>query len=116
MDDATSQLGNNSTEISNLVSGKNGVRFAIRKMVELPPRGAVIQPLTQFILHFRLRPCNRQFLTILFLVLLSECFLQRLNHGLKRVHFRKSILLLKDLSLDLSNRTHSRFYLMDRSD
>ena len=27
MDDATSQLGNNSTEISNLVSGKNGVRF-----------------------------------------------------------------------------------------
>ncbi|WP_223225173.1 hypothetical protein, partial [Sphingobacterium cavernae] len=40
-----------STEISNLVSGKNGVRFAIRKMVELPPRGAVIQPLTQFILH-----------------------------------------------------------------
>ena len=51
MDDATSQLGSNSTEISNLVSGKNGVRFAIRKMVELPPRGAVIQPLTQFILH-----------------------------------------------------------------
>ncbi|VTP94315.1 hypothetical protein [Sphingobacterium daejeonense] len=45
--------GNNSTEISNLVSGKNGVRFAIRKMVELPPRGAVIQPLTQFILHSR---------------------------------------------------------------
>lgn len=44
MDDATGKLGDNSSKISDLVSGKNGVRFAIRKMVELPPRGAVIQP------------------------------------------------------------------------
>ncbi len=51
MDDATGQLGNNGTEISDLVSGKNGLRFAIRKMAQLPPRGAVIEPLTQFVLH-----------------------------------------------------------------
>ena len=37
MDDATGQLGNNGTEISDLVSGKNGVRFAISKVAELPP-------------------------------------------------------------------------------
>src|SRR5690606_38327796 len=37
MDDATGQLGNNGTEISDLVSGKNGVIFAISKVAELPP-------------------------------------------------------------------------------
>ena len=51
MDDASGQLGNNGTEIGYLVSGKNGVRFAISKVAELPPRGAVIQPVTQFVLH-----------------------------------------------------------------
>ena len=39
MDDATGQLGGNGTEISDLVPRKNGVRFAISKMSELPPRG-----------------------------------------------------------------------------
>src|SRR5690606_33912193 len=53
MDDASGQLGNNGTEIGYLVSGKNGVRFAISKVAELPPRGAVIQPVTQFVLHSR---------------------------------------------------------------
>lgn len=53
MDDATGQLGNNSTEISYLVSGKNGVRFAIIKMSQLLPVGAVIETLTQFVLHSR---------------------------------------------------------------
>ncbi|HLS37242.1 MAG TPA: hypothetical protein VK023_03130, partial [Sphingobacterium bovisgrunnientis] len=48
-------LGNNGTEIGYLVSGKNGVRFAISKVAELPPRGAVIQPVTQFVLHSRNR-------------------------------------------------------------
>ncbi|GEM_PF-4203785 len=51
MDDATGQLGNNSTEISYLVSGKNGVRIAIIKMSQLLPVGAVIETLTQFVLH-----------------------------------------------------------------
>ncbi|MGF7028950.1 hypothetical protein L1283_005759 [Sphingobacterium sp. HSC-15S19] len=51
MDDATGQLGNYGTEISNLIFGKNGVRFAISKVAELPSREEVIQPMTQFILH-----------------------------------------------------------------
>ncbi len=51
MDDATGQLGDYGSEISNLVSGKNGVRFTISKVAELPPRGAVIQPIKQFVLH-----------------------------------------------------------------
>ncbi len=51
MDDATGQLEDYGSEISNLVSGKNGVRFAISKVAELPRRGAVIQPTTQIILH-----------------------------------------------------------------
>ena len=51
MDDASGQLGNNGTEIGYLVSGKNGVRLALSKVAELPPRGAVIQSVTQFVLH-----------------------------------------------------------------
>ena len=39
MDDTTGQLGNYSSEISNLVPRKNGASFAISKMSELPPRG-----------------------------------------------------------------------------
>ncbi len=50
MDDATSKLGNHCTEISNLVSRKNGVRFAVNKHVQLPPRVAVIEHVTQSIL------------------------------------------------------------------
>ena len=38
MDDASGQLGNNGTEIGYLVPRKNGVRYAIRKMAELPSR------------------------------------------------------------------------------
>ncbi|MFD1631470.1 hypothetical protein, partial [Pseudopedobacter beijingensis] len=33
------------------VSGKNDVRFAVNKMDQLPPCGAVIDPVTQFVLH-----------------------------------------------------------------
>lgn len=51
MDDATAQLENNRSETGYLVSGKDGVIFAVNKMVELPSRAAVIQPLTQFVLH-----------------------------------------------------------------
>src|SRR5690606_19987372 len=54
MDDDSGQLGINGIEIGYLVSGKNGVRFEISKVAELPPRGAVIQPVTQFVLHSRL--------------------------------------------------------------
>ena len=39
MDDAAGQLGNYSSEISDLVPLKNGVRFAISEMAALPPRG-----------------------------------------------------------------------------
>jgi hypothetical protein len=62
MDDATGQLGNDGTETGHLVSGKNGVRFAINKMVQLPPRGAVIEPLTQFVLHSLQFQCQGAFL------------------------------------------------------
>ncbi len=65
MDDATGQLGNNGTEISDLVSGKNGLRFAIRKMAQLPPRGAVIEPLTQFVLHSRKKGTSRNFFAVI---------------------------------------------------
>src|SRR5690606_34457803 len=74
MDDASGQLGNNGTEIGYLVSGKNGVRFAISKVAELPPRGAVIQPVTQFVLHslyFTLSPC---FLLLFFISALISFF------------------------------------------
>jgi hypothetical protein len=50
MDDASNKLGNHCTEISNLVSRKNGVRFPVNKLVQLPPSGAVIEQVTQFIL------------------------------------------------------------------
>src|SRR5690606_30830357 len=53
MDDASGQLGNNGTEIGYLVSGKNGVSFAISKVAELPPHGAEIHPLTQLVMHSR---------------------------------------------------------------
>lgn len=52
MHDATGQLGNESTKISYLVSGKNGVRF-------------VIEPLTYFTLHYLLPNHYQTFLIIL---------------------------------------------------
>src|SRR5690606_7883615 len=59
MDDATGQLGGNGTEISDLVPRKNGVRFAISKMSELPPRGgnSDIDTVYFTLPYFPLRKC-----------------------------------------------------------
>src|SRR5690606_37312030 len=59
VDDALGELGGNGTKISDWVSGKNGVRFAVSTRGVSQPRGAGKHPLTQFILQTHLF-CNFQ--------------------------------------------------------
>src|SRR5690606_37371537 len=98
MDDATGQLGNNGTEISYLVSGENGVRFAISKMAQLPPRGAVIEPFSRCNSSFARSACSVDCIAFssAFLMasnLSSSCF----THDLS---FSGLLLYMESISID----------------